>query len=205
MSVVFSENIVLEELQNLSINKPPGPDDVNSRILVELVKSVAPSLSVLFQNSYDTGIVPSDWKRPNITPIYKKNDKKDPENYFLVSLTTILYKIMESVIKEHLLKYLEDNNILSNKQYGFLPGRSTVLQLLNVLDQWTEAIDNGFYVDVIYCDFMKAFDKVPHKRLLKVLKYCCIPSKIVDWVETFLTNRKQRVIVNGTPSSWHDM
>ena len=161
MSVVFSENIVLEELQNLSINKPPGPDDVNSRILVELAKSVAPSLSVLFQNSYDTGIVPSDWKRPNITPIYKKNDKKDLENYFLVSLTTILYKIMESVIKEHLLKYLEDNNILSNKQYGFLPGRSTVLQLLNVLDQWTEAIDNGFYVDVIYCDFMKAFDKVP--------------------------------------------
>ena len=205
MSVVFSENIVLEELQNLSINKSPGPDDVNARILVELAKSAAPSLSVLFQNSYDTGIVPSDWKRPNITPIYKKNDKKDPENYFLVSLTTILYKIMESVIKEHLLKCLEDNNILSNKQYGFLPGRSTVLQLLNVPDQWTEAIDNGFYVDVIYCNFMKVFDKVPHKHLLKVLKYYCIPSKIVDWIESFLTNRKQRVIVNGTPSSWHDM
>ena len=112
---------------------------------------------------------------------------------------------MESVIKDHLLKYLKDNNILSNKQYGFLPGRSTVLQLLNVLDQWTEAIDNGFYVDVIYCDLMKAFDKVPHKRLLKVLKYYCIPSKIVDWIESFLTNRKQRVIVNGTPSSWHDV
>ena len=205
MSVVFGENIVLEKLQNLSINKSLGPDDINSRILGELAKSVAPSLSVLFQNSYDTGIVPSDWKRPNITPIYKKNDKKDPENYCPVSLTTILYKIMESIIKEHLLKYLKDNNILSNKQYGFLPGRSTVLQLLNVLDQWTEAIDNGFYVDVIYCDFRKAFDKVPHKCLLKLLKYYCITSKIVDWTESFLTNRKQRVIVNGTPSSWHDM
>ena len=112
---------------------------------------------------------------------------------------------MESIIKDHLLKYLKDNNILSNKQYGFLPGRSTVLQLLNALDQRTEATDNGFYVDVIYCDFMKAFDKVPHKRLLKVLKYYCIPSKIVDWIESFLTNRKQRVIVNGTPSSWHDV
>ena len=112
---------------------------------------------------------------------------------------------MESIIKDHLLKYLKDNNILSNKQYGFLPGRSTVLQLLNALDQRTEATDNGFYVDVIYCDFMKAFDKVPHKRLLKVLKYYCIPSKIVDWIESFLTDRKQRVIVNGTPSSWHDV
>ena len=200
MLIVFSENIVLEKLQNLSINKFPGPDDINSRILVELAKSVAPSLSVLFQNSYDTGIVPSDWKRAKITP---KMIKKDPESYCPVSLTSILCKIMESIIKDHLLKYLKDNNILSNKQYGFLPGRSTVLQLLNALDQRTEATDNGFYVDVIYCDFMKAFDKVPHKRLLKVLKYYCIPSKIVDWIESFLTNRKQRVIVNGTPSSWH--
>ena len=107
---------------------------------------------------------------------------------------------MESIIKD-----LKDNNTLSNKQYGFLPGRSTVLQLLNVLDQWTEAIDNEFYVDVIYCNFMKVFDKVPHKHLLKVLKYYCIPSKIVDWIESFLSNRKQRVIVNGTPSSWHDV
>ena len=80
-----------------------------------------------------------------------------------------------------------------------------VLQLLNVLDLWTEAIDNGFYVDVIYCDFMKVFDKVPHKCLLKVLKYYCIPIKIVDWTESFLTNRKQRVIVNCTPSSWYDL
>ena len=81
MSVVFRENIVLEKLQSLSINKSPGPDDINSRILVELTKFVAPSRSVLFQNSYDTGIVPSDWRRANITRIYKKNDKKDPESY----------------------------------------------------------------------------------------------------------------------------
>ena len=201
ISVLFSENIVLKKLQNLSTNKSPGPDDISLRILVELAKSVAPPLSALFQNSYDAGIVASDWKRAKITPIYKKNDKKDPENYCLLSLTSILCKIIESIIKDHLLKYFKDNNILSNKQYGFLPGRSTVLQLLIVLDQWTEAVDNGFYVDVIYCNFMKAFDKVPHICLLKVSKYYCIPSKIVEWIESFLTDRKQRIIVNGTPSS----
>ena len=205
MSVVFSENIVLEKLQNLSINKSPGPDDISSRILFELVKSIPPSLSVLFQNSYDTGIVPSDWKRAKITTNYNKDDTKDPENYRPVSLTSILCKIRESIIRDHLLKYLKDNKILSNKQYGFVPGRSTVLQQLNVLDQWTEATDNRFYVDVIYYDFMKAFDKVPHKRLLKVLKYYSIPSKIVDWIESFLTNGKQRVIVNDTPLSWYDV
>ena len=166
MSVVFSENIVLERLQNLSINKSPGPNDINSRILVELAKFVAPSLSILFQNSYDIGIITSDWKRANITPIDKKVDKRNPENYRLVSLTSILCKIMELIMKDHLLKYLKNSNILSNKQYGFLPGRSTVLQLLNVLDLWIEATDNGFYVDIIYNNFMKAFDKVPHKQLL---------------------------------------
>ena len=80
MSIVFSENTVLQKLQNLSINKSLGPDDIDSRILDELAKPVAPSLSVLFQNSYDTGIVPSDWKTANITPIYKKDNKKDQKN-----------------------------------------------------------------------------------------------------------------------------
>ena len=168
ISAVFSKTIVLTKLQNLIINKPSAPEGSNSRILAVLAKSVTPSLSVLFQNSY-VGIVPLDRKRANITPIYKKDDKRDPENYRLVSLTSILCKIMESIIKDHLLKYLKDNNILSNKQYGFLAGIFTVLQLLSVLYQCREAADKGFYVDVIYCDFMKAFDKVPHKRLLKVL------------------------------------
>ena len=112
------------------------------------------------------GIITSGWKRANITPIDKKVDKRNPENYCLVSLTSILCKIMELIMKDHLLKYLKNSNILSNKQYGFLPGRSTVLQLLNVLDLWIEATDNGFYVDIIYNNFMKAFDKVPHKQLL---------------------------------------
>ena len=103
MSVVFSENNVLEKLQNLSINKSPGPDDINSRILVELGRFVAPSLSGLFQNSYDTATVPSDRESANITPIYKKDDKRDPENYCPISLTSILCKIMESIIKDHLL------------------------------------------------------------------------------------------------------
>ena len=200
--VVFAENIVLKKHQNLSINNSPGPDDTNSKIPVELAKSVALSVSVLFQNSYNTEIVPSDWKRANITLTYKKDD--NPENYCWVSLTSILCKTMESIIKDHLLKYLKDNNILLNKQYEYLPGRCTVLQLLNALDQWTEATDNRFYVDVMYCNFINAFDEVQHKRLLKVLKHC-IPSNITGWIKCFRTTRKQRVIVYGTPSSWHNV
>ena len=125
----------MKKLKDLNINKSPGPDKIKSRIFVKLVDSIAPSLSIIFQNSYNTGTVPSSWKEANITPIFKKGDKKDPEYYRLVSLTSILCKVMESILKDYLLDFLRENNVLSNKQYGFPPGRSTILQLLNVLDR----------------------------------------------------------------------
>ena len=103
---------------------------------------------------------------------------------------------MESLIKENLLEFLQKTNALSDRQFGFLPGRSTVLQLLNVLDKWTEVLDNGAHIDAIYCDFMKAFDTVPHQQFLRVL---------VTWKENFLSERKQRVTVNGVFSKWYDV
>ena len=86
---------------------------------------------------------------------------------------------MEWLIKETLLEFLNNANVLSDRQFGFLPGRSTVLQLLNVLGKWTEALDNGVHVDAIYCEFMKAFDTVQHQRLLRVLRFYNTPENLV--------------------------
>ena len=183
----------MKKLKDLNINKSPGPDSINSRILVELADTIVPSLLIIFQNLYNTGTVPSSWKEANITPIYKKGDKKDPENYCSVSLTSILCKVMEFIFKDYLIDFLCENNILSNKQYGFLLVRPTILQILNVFDKLTEPINNGHYIDVVYCDFMKAFDKVSHKRLLKILKYYSLSVKVINWIKSFLTNKKQRV------------
>ena len=99
--VIFSSEVILKKLKDLNINKSPGPDSINSRILVELADSIAPSLLIIFQNSYNTGTVPSSWKEANITPIFKKGDKKDPKNYRPVSLTSILCKVMESALKDY--------------------------------------------------------------------------------------------------------
>ena len=93
----------------------PGRDSINFRILVELADSIAPSFSIIFQNSCNTGTVPSLWKEANITPIFKKGDKKDPKNYCPVSLTSILCRVMESILKDYLLDFLCESNILSNK------------------------------------------------------------------------------------------
>ena len=103
------------------------------------------------------------------------------------------------------MDHLTANSLFSNKQYGFIKVRSTTLHLLTVLDHWTEIIDQGGKLDVVYMDFMKAFDKVPHYRLLAKLKSYGLSEKTCLWVKDFLSNRKQRVHINGSYSSWHSV
>ena len=182
----------------MNISKSPGPDSVNAKILKEL--------SIIFKTSYETGRLLLKWKEGNISSIciYKNGDKHNPESYRpIISLTSIICKIMESLSKEILLENLKNTNALSDRQFGFLPSRSTALQLLNVLDKWTEALDNSTHVDAIYCGFMKFFDTVPHQRLLRVLRFYNTPENLINLIEDFLNERKQRVTVNGVFSKWY--
>jgi hypothetical protein len=100
------------------------------------------------------------------------------------------------------MSYFLNNKLFSNKQYGFIKGRSTALQLLNMLDKWTKYLEEGGQIDAIYTDFEKAFDKVPHKRLISKLKSYGIDAKIVGWIEGFLIHRRQRVGIRGQYSDW---
>lgn len=120
--------------------------------------------------SFVSSETPLDWRSANITPIFKKGDRHQACNYRPISLTSVLSKIMES-IRDHILDHFQfhTNNLFSKKQFGFLKGRSTVLQLLTVLDDWTKILEEGGQIDVIYTDLEKAFDKVPHHRLLMKL------------------------------------
>ena len=97
---------------------------------------------------------------------------------------------------------MKTNKLFTNKQFDFLKGRSATLQLLKVLYEWTQLLDNGISVDVLYTDFQKAFDSVPHRRLLEKLASYGFCGKILTWIESFLTSRKQRVVIKGLKSSW---
>ena len=112
---------------------------------------------------------------------------------------------METLIRNPLVNYLKRNGYLSKRQFGFISGRSTTLQLLRLLERWTEILDLGGDIDVVYCDFMKTFNKVPHKRLLQTLEHYGIQGVTKDWIKDFLKNRKQRVVVNGTASEWQEV
>ena len=133
--------------------------------------------------------------------IHKKGKKDRIENYRPISLTCLACKIMESIIRDYLMNYFIENNLFSQSQYGFIKGRSAVIQLIKIIDEWTDALDKGYQTDILYTDFEKAFDKVPHRRLISKLKFYGIQDKLVRWIEAFLTNRTQKVKINGVHSS----
>ena len=202
LNVDFSAEAVVNKLQRLQPDKSAGPDNLHPVLLRNCAAAVAEPLSIIFKKSFETGHVPLDWKTANIVPIYKKGSKTDPANYRPVSLTSVPCKIMESFIKEALLKHLNQFNMISQLQHGFIEGKSCLTNLLESLECWTKALDEGYGVDVLYLDYRKAFDSVPHKRLLQKLTLYGINGSTLIWIENFLTLRTTRVGVRGYFSGW---
>jgi hypothetical protein len=148
------------------------------------------------------GELPKEWCTSNITALFKKGAKTKLGNYRPVSLTCIVCKLLESLIRDEIMEHFIKNKLFSAKQFGFIRGRSTVLQLLKMLDQWTALLDEGGSIEVIYTDFEKAFDMVPHRRLIKKLESYGICAEVIRWIEGFLLNRQQRTRVRGHYSGW---
>ena len=199
-NIVVTKNMVRKEILGLNINKSCGPDEICSRLLIELVDIISEPIVVLLNKSIETGIIPLDWKKAFVSPIYKKGARNRAENYRPISLTSIVCKLMETFIKDTVMIHLKSKNLLSRKQYGFISGRSTTTQLLSYLDKCVETIVTGGVVDTIYFDFAKAFDTVPHRRLLGKLSCYGISGNIHDWIKAFLLGRSQVVRVNGEES-----
>ena len=141
-------------------------------------------------------------KDAHISTIFKKGNKSEPGNYRPVSLTSIVCKLIESIIRDHITTHLVNNDVFSKFQYGFISGRSTSLQLLKALNKWTEIMDRNGTVDTIYFDFQKAFDTVPHNLMLSKLPCYGINPQIINWITNFITGRRQKVIINGSESNW---
>ena len=205
-SIHVTEEMVLKKLRNLDPTKSPGPDDIHPRVLKETASAIAPALTALYNNILTSHDIPEDWRTAIITAIFKKGAKSDPGNYRPVSLTCIICKILESIIYDAIIEHLIKNKLLSKNQYGFISKRSASLQLLAVLQLWCSILDeSGNEIHDINMDFMKAFDTVPHRRLIKKLRSYGITGDILLWIEAFLQGRKQKVVVNGSSSGWCDV
>ena len=206
LEINITKELIEEKLSELKINKSPDLDSIHPRVLKELSSVISEPLLTIYNQSLKYGKLPSEWKRAPVTPIYKgKGSKHACNNYRPISITSILCRILESIIRDSLMRYMTANCILSDKQFGFISGRSTVLQLLHVFDKWTEILDRGEEIDVIFCDFQKAFDTVPHKRLCDVLAHYGITDPLLSWIKDFLTERKFKVRVSDCTSNWFDI
>ena len=188
-------------LKGLSIDKSPGPDRIHNRVLNETTDLITHPLTTIFNDSMRSGNLPSEWKLADVTPIFKKWKKTDPNNYGPVSLTSPSCKLLETMIRDDIIKHLEEKNLLSKEQHGFRSGHSCNTQLLEVVHDWAEAAELLYPVDIVYLDYQKAFDSVPHERLLNKLYAYGIRGIILTWIRNFLINRTQRVTVCGVSSN----
>ena len=193
--LIITEEAVRAKLSNLNPNKSPGPDKLYPRILKELCNELAKPLTYFFNLSIEKGELPEEWKLAEVTAVFKKGDKQNPGNYRPISLTCILCKVLESLVRDAIQSHMEDLNLYSTCQYGFRKNRSCTTQLLKVMDDFSNFTENGDTFDTVYLDFKKAFDTVPHERLLTKLKAYGVTGNLHAWIKSFLNNRSQYVKV----------
>ena len=198
--ICITEPGVLKLLQNLDPTKASGPDNISPKILKELANEIAPSLTLIFKKSYDTGMVPADWRHATVAPIFKKGEKYVAANYRPVSLTCIASKIMEHIVTSQIMKHSNTHNILYPLQHGFRSRLSCETQLVEFVSDVTNNMQTGAQTDVIVMDFSKAFDKVSHLKLKEKLHRYGICGKTNNWISAFLANRSQAVVVEGEAS-----
>ena len=188
-------------LKNLRTQKSCGPDKVHPYLLQKLSDEMSIPITIIFNISLSTGEVPAIWKEGIVTAIFKKGNKALPSNYRPITLTSVICKLLEKVITLKIHQHLIYNNLNNKYQHGFTPKKSTITNLIEALNIWTEALSHGLPVDIIYLDFQKAFDTVPHERLLNQLKNFGISGNVHSWIKNYLHNRTQKVRVNGQTST----
>ena len=174
-----------------------GPDEVHPNLLIPLANndSFVNSITLLFRECFESGSIPLQWKTANVHALHKKGSKTDPSNYRPISLTCIICKIYEKILRAHILKHVLGN--ITGKQHGFVSGKSCLSNLLESVDFINNMLAQSECVDIFYLDFQKMFDTVPHYRLLEKLLSYGIVNKTLLAINDFLTNRTFKVVVGN--------
>ena len=190
----FDEKELIEIIRNLNVHKAHGYDDISIRMIKTCDKSILKPLILLFENSTKSSYYPDIWKKSNIIPVHKKNDKQLVNNYRPISLLPIFGKIFEKIIFNRIYNFLSEENLLIYNQCGFRPSDSCVNQLLSITHEIFEAFDCNPTLEVrsVFLDISKAFHKVWHEGLLYKLKSMGISGELHKLLENYLLGRLQR-------------
>ena len=204
-NISFDQDDIIEAIDEISPTAAAGPDRFPALLLKMCKQSLARPLFLIWRKSLDTGEIPFILKTANVVPIHKGGSRGAPENYRPVALTSHLIKFFERVLRKHIVSYMDENGLFNQGQHGFRHGRSCLSQLIAHFDHITQLLEKGQNVDVVYLDFAKAFDKVDYSMTMKKLQSIGISGKLGRWIYTFLTDRKQAVLVNGEKGTPFDV
>ena len=189
-----TEDEILHLLLNLPSNTSTGPDGISARMLKLSASSIVAPLTLIFNQSISSGIFPSDWKNSNIVPIPKsKSPSSSPSDYRPISLLPRISKVLERLVFNYLHNFCTVNQILSDSQFGFRPGRSTESSLLSATHSWLSSLDSRNSICAVFFDLRKAFDSVPHLPLMNTLSSVGLCSHLTSWIQSYyvsvVTNR----------------
>jgi len=201
-SVKIFEADVAERLSKLDSHKSMGVDGIHPHVLRACSEEFARPLTYIFVTSLRDSTLPKIWLKANVTPIFKKGSRIEPSNYRPISLTSVVCKVMESIVRDAIMHHLKINNLISVQQHGFVPSRACNTNLIETVDLVTSSMWEKKPVDIVFFDFSKAFDKVPHRRLILKLRGLGIGGSLINWLEAFLSNREQRVVLGQQASEW---
>lgn len=199
-TVAFSSNTIIDVLCSFKNSHAPGPDGFSASFYKTFAYELHKPLFRILDTSIKSGKLPECWKKARVIPVFKKGNAADAKNYRPISLTCVPCKVLERIICKQLLNFLNEHELLDPSQFGFTPGRSTTLQLLQCLDDWTSGVEAGASIDTIMIDYAKAFDSVSHNKLCHKLVGYGISGNILLWITNFLSGRTQCVCI-GTSAS----
>ena len=196
-----SESAVRSALLQLNQTKACGPDNFSAKIILECADQLVSPLTKIFAKSVETGLFPNLWKEANIIPVLKKGDRRNPANYRSISLISLFGKVLEKIVHDQL--YTHVSSALCPEQHGFVPNKSCVSNLAVYLCSAWEAMQEGYQTDTIYTDFSSAFQSVNHVLLAHKLENSYhLRDTALQWFVSYLSGRRQRVVVNGKTSQW---
>ena len=193
----FNQNDVKKAMLEVSATAAPGPDYFPALLLNKCADTLSTPIYIIWRKSLDLGKIPSLTKDALVSPIHKGDSRALLKNYRPISLTSHIIKVFECIIRKQLVDHLQDNNIMNPNQHGFRSGRSCLSQLLAQYNLVLRQMEEGKNIDVIYLDFAKTFDKVDHGILIHKLRDIGISGKLGIWLNDFLTDRSQSVVING--------
>ena len=177
---------VKEQLGNLRVDKAPGPNHMQPRVFMEVAEQVSEMLTDIFNSSLESGQVLEDWRAANITPLFKKGSREELRNYRPVSLTSVVRKVLETLIRGQMRNHLNKYKLIKGSQHGFTKGSSCLTNLLEFYEAVSDWVDDGKAVDRVYRDFKKEFDQVPHQRLLAKVRTCGVAGQVANWIVNWL-------------------